>query len=185
MSRNFLIIVLLALVSGCGMREREAALEKREAALRQKEQELVYREQALLLKQQAMTDSLKLVDSLRRDTLSMRDPRVVGTWNIRMVCTQTNCSGSAVGDTQNQVWELLYEGNFLVARSKDGDKLVRVYTGELSNGEIILDAANAGEQEAFSKMQVRLNVISEKSLEGTREIVRDNCRVLYSVKASR
>jgi len=43
-----------------------------------------------------------------------------------MRCTETNCSGSAVGDTKNEQWEIGYQNGGIVAQAFSGNKLVRV-----------------------------------------------------------
>jgi hypothetical protein len=101
-----------------------------------------------------------------------------------MRCTETTCSGSAVGDTKNEQWEISYENNGIVAKAFSENKLVRVYTG--SNNEGIVELSTEPDNPDLSKstrMIVRLQSIKENEISGLREILRpDNCHIIYALE---
>jgi hypothetical protein len=181
----FIAVIFLA---GCGLRERETALEKKEAALLQREQELVLREQSLLLREQSFRDSILLArDTVKPDSLTERDTRIEGAWNVKMTCTETSCPGSAIGDTRSEVWIFSFQDNALLARVMDGEKLVRIYTGKLVDNNIEMEeASSASAAPSDTKMIIRLSVKNDRSMEGQREILRNvNCRILYALQLTR
>jgi hypothetical protein len=100
-----------------------------------------------------------------------------------MRCVETNCSGSAVGDTKIEQWELSYENPGIIAKAYSDNKLVRVYSGS-SNGNA-LELSNTPDNQDPSlaaKMVVRIQEIKENEMQGQREIIRpDNCHTLFAL----
>ena len=133
------------------------------------------KEQELLLKE-AMLDS-----TVHQDSILRFDSTIIGRWSVKMVCKETTCSGSAVGDTKNEQWEITSQGTQYIAKAMSGDQLIRVYSGIYTGNtlELIAELETTSGQPA-AKMVVRLHIVNEKRLEGQREIVRENsCKVLY------
>ena len=67
------------------------------------------------------------------------------------------------------------------------DKLVRVYTGSYDSTNLILseDVANTS-TEPITRLTIRLALTGDNTMEGQREIVRENdCRILYSLQLSK
>ena len=182
-------ILLLSLLffSSCGIREREAALEKREAALAQKEQELIIREQAVVndsLARIAADTATKIIDTTISETPSVQ-LAIAGTWQVRMLCKETSCPGSAVGDTKTETWKIEGDTANVIARVMEGDKLVRVYSGKAADNGIIqlTEATGSSAHPQGTFINVRISAAGPRSLQGTREIIRDNvCRILYDLK---
>jgi hypothetical protein len=100
-----------------------------------------------------------------------------------MVCTETTCPGSAVGDNKTEVWEIAYQDNTLIAKAMVNNQLVRVYSGTATERELTLTA----QQEPASQgtnILVNLLFINETEMEGERKIIRTDgeCRIVYSMK---
>lgn len=172
------------LLSSCGLREREEALQLREKELAQRESLLYQREQALAAREDEITRKTRLADSLAQDTLLRFEPRLIGRWNTKMTCTETTCSGSAVGDVKSEVWELSYEGNRLLARALVKDRVVRVYRGENTvNGIHLVEEVTPADGTTTTRITVTLLLKDDNTLEGQREIMReDDCRILYALQ---
>lgn len=177
--------LMLVALSGCGLREREVELEKKAADLSKKEQELLLKEEMLNQKEKELTEWELRTDSsflgISLDTTGKINPELVGKWNARMVCTETNCEGSAVGDSKTDKWDISYIGNTLVARVLEDRSSARIYTGKLINDVIELVAIKDIRAQG-TRMNVRLQITNTNELKGERTIVRENgCRIVYSL----
>lgn len=178
------ILIILFIAPGCDLRRREEYLQKKEAELNQKEQELLLKEKTLQLKEQELQKTLKTDSSLVTDTTNLYNPAIIGFWLVKMVCTETTCAGSAVGDTKTEQWNISYESNFIIVKAMSDDKLVRTYTGKPAGDVIELTEKLTDDgTQSSTTMIVRARLISSNRMEGTREIVRDNnCKVVYSLQ---
>ena len=187
-------LVMCFITSGCGLGEREQELEKRTNEVNMKEQQLLVKEKSLQLKEQELLKKEKSLDSAYKmnvdslaDTLSVQHPQLAGKWNVTMRCIETTCSGSAVGDTKNEQWDISHQGNIIFAKAFTGDKLVRVYSGsnKASEVELYTEPDNADPSQATT-MIVRLQEINENEIRGQREINRpDKCHIIYSLDLKR
>lgn len=178
----FLIVFLF---SSCDNREQK--LRKKELELAQKEQELLLKEKELEIREQHLAKLPQLRDSLISSEDSvMRNDRLPGKWAVEMKCIETDCEGSAIGDTKNEVWEISYQNNTIIAKAKTHDKLVRVYTGQQKGKSIeLLAEQKAGEVTADARIFVKLKMTSPDKMEGRREIFRSNCKIVYSLNLAR
>ena len=176
--------LLFFLLQSCNLRTREETLQKRETALSVKEQELLLKEKTLQLKEEELASKQRAFDSSSRmlDTAKI-NPAIVGTWAVQMTCTQTNCSGSAVGDTKTETWELSYQKNNIIAKAKVNDDLVRVYSGILTGNALELTETHDASTQPSTKIVVRLQTTSDTKLEGQREITRlnEDCKIVYAM----
>ncbi|HEY9362617.1 MAG TPA: hypothetical protein VIQ00_05115 [Chitinophagaceae bacterium] len=186
-----LLIFCLIILPGCDLRKRENQLEKRTAILNQKEQELLLKEKSLQLKEQELEQREKLVDSTMNifnanDSIKLVDSTLIGTWEVRMRCTETNCSGSAVGDVKTERWVLGYQNQNIITKAYDGNKLVRIYTGKYIGDRIQLTAQNDDIASPSFVMLVTLQKIKENEMTGRREILRqDVCRTIYDLEVKK
>jgi hypothetical protein len=189
MKRLFLITgILLLWATACNDRQREQALENRETALNQREQELVLREKTLQLKEEEWQRREKQPDSLHiADSSKQLIPEIIGTWSVKMTCTETTCTGSAVGDIRNEQWHVNFQDNNIIVKAMTGDQLVRVYTGTYSNHAIeLVNDPNAVASHPTAKMTVRLRLLNNRTMEGQREIIREeNCKIIYAVQMNK
>jgi len=96
----------LITLTGCGLREREDALNKKMSEVAQKEQKLLFQEKTLQLKEEELNQRQRLLDSTSNkitvDSLPVFYPQLPGTWLVKMSCKETTCPGSAVGDTKTE-----------------------------------------------------------------------------------
>lgn len=185
------IVLLFAagvlLFAGCTYKNQERELEQRRAALNEKEQQLVLKEQSLDLREQVLNEREKVIDSttkkIANDSLYLKYPAIPGKWNVKMVCTDTNCPGSAIGDTKNEQWEFAFQDNSVIVSATSNNKLVRVYSGSIQDGSMKLSLSHDFPDSLSSSMTVRLQLISEKEMTGEREIVQSSgCRIIYSLQ---
>lgn len=157
-------------------------MRSKETELKQKERELSARETALTAKAQqtASLDSTIALPTRYNDSLP-------GVWNVQMTCTESSCTGSAVGDSKREEWTFSFEGNRLLARATSGNQLNRVYSGIFTGHTIeLLDERQQDAADQSTRMIVRMYFRSASSLEGQREITRsEGCRVVYSLQAEK
>lgn len=187
MSRIACLLFSVFLFSGCGLQQREEELKKKEAELNQKEQQLLLREKTLQLKEEELAEKQMKYDTLARDSSLLAHPNIPGTWSTKMTCEETTCTGSAVGDTKIEQWIISFESGHIVAKAMADDKLTRVYIGTLNGNAIELNQASQDSSAKQTTMiTVRLTIKDEKTLEGKREIVRNNdCRIVYALEMNK
>ncbi|MEO6683005.1 MAG: hypothetical protein ABIN48_09270 [Ginsengibacter sp.] len=174
-------------LSGCNLRKREIELDKRAAQVDEKEQLLFLKEQSLEFKEQMLNEREKLLDStskkIANDSLYMNYPHLPGSWSVKMICTETNCPGSAVGDTKTEQWEISFHDNAIIATAISNNQLVRVYSGYYTGNSIRLNVQKDSSDSQTAKMQIRLQNIREKEMDGEREIIQaGGCRIVYSLQ---
>jgi hypothetical protein len=181
----FILFCCTLFTTGCGIREREEALEKKENEINQKEQRLLLLEKQLELKENDLAQLQRSLDSTnkRADSLDtgVINTKLVGNWTVTMRCTATTCEGSAVGDTKNEQWEFAYQGTTVIAKASADNKLVRVYSGVFKENSLELTAQHEPEA-PNTKITVKLTPKNDLELDGTREIVRaDVCNIVYAM----
>lgn len=183
-----LLILLFCLIS-----TSFSACDNREQKLRKKEQELVQKEQELLLKEHQLEvreqELLKIkeskIDSNKTGQANSK-AAIAGSWTVKMVCIETDCEGSAIGDVKNEHWQISSENQTVLARATVNQKLVRVYTGEQRKNIIELSAEQtASETSNEAKIFVKLKQLSPEKIEGKREIFREGCRIVYSLELNK
>jgi hypothetical protein len=180
----FLFSLTILFLQSCDLRQREEDLQAKEAKVNQKEQELLLKEKTLQLKENELAKKQQQIDSTAiRDTIAQVNAKLVGTWNVKMTCTETSCTGSAVGDTKIEAWDISYQDKNVLAKAKVNNELVRVYSGTY-NGNILelVEAHDTPTTPSPTKIIVRLRLASDLQMEGQREIERiGDCKILYSV----
>jgi len=182
---SLFLIALFFCTPGCELKQREAELEKREAALNQKEQELIVKEKTLQIKEQELLQREQKMDStLKADTIHQYNPALTGTWQVKMTCTETTCPGSAIGDVKTEQWNISYQASTVVARAMASDKLVRIYTGSFNGSTVeLVEDKTSTVSDTTTKMVVQLRFIDATSMEGQREIIRNNeCKIVYALQ---
>jgi hypothetical protein len=175
------LYILLILISGCSLKEREETIRKKEKELAEKEKELISRENTIALKEAEIAENKESL--IKPDIESARiDSSLTGVWNVKMVCTETTCPGSAIGDTKTEKWHFSYYKNLLVVRAMANNNLIRVYTGSVENNQIKL-IENVNIPSSNSTVQiVRLSERDHNSIKGQRTIIRDDdCTIIYKL----
>lgn len=179
-------VFFLILVCSTSCDNREQKLRKKELELAQKEQELLLKEKELQLReQQLLKETASAEDSIVIDSIG-QNTALIGKWAAKMVCTETDCEGSAIGDTKIEEWEISYQGTTILAKAMANNKLARVYSGK-QVGRIfeLIAENNAAEATPPTKIAVKLKLTSAKKLEGQREIFREGCRIIYSLELNK
>lgn len=177
-------LYILTFLPSCNLQERTSKLEQKEKELEAKEQQLQQRELAIQQKEQAQN---VLKDSLPSDdSLYLVQNNLSGDWNTRMRCTATTCMGSAIGDEKNEKWNISFNNDKVLVQATVANKITRVYVGKIVNDRIEL-ADNIGNNtsETNTKIKVVLTKRGENTLEGEREIVKQDCNILYTLILTR
>lgn len=183
----FFTVLFIFVFSGCNLRKREIEVEKRTAEMNEREQQLTLKEQSLEFRENLLIEREKILDSTSRkianDSLYKKFPQLPGIWNVKMICTETNCPGSAVGDTKTEQWDFTFQDNMIIATAVTNNQLVRVYSGHYTGNNIRLTVQKDSADNQTSKMAVRLQNIKDKEIEGEREIIQSGgCRIVYSLQ---
>lgn len=177
-------LLLYCVLPACTSRKREEELRRKEARLNEREQQLLVREKTLQFQEEEIRARKKQLDSASRaDTALNRDPNLAGNWNVRMTCIETTCPGSAVGDTKTEQWNIGYQNNHVIARAMAGDRLVRVYSGLAGNNTLeLIEHRDSTDLTYDTRMVVRLRLSDANTIEGQREIIRENdCKIVYAL----
>jgi hypothetical protein len=182
---KLILLIGIVFISGCGLRQREMELNKKMQELNVKEQELALKEQSLSIKEEQLNEKEKSLDSTKNvvnDSLFLEHQKLPGTWMVEMLCTETSCPGSAVGDVKNEQWDFKFQNNMVIASAMSNNQLVRVYTGDFLGNTLKL-GVQQDSTDASAKIVVRLQKTKDKEMTGDREITQANgCRILYSLR---
>lgn len=118
------------------------------------------------------------------DSTGVYNAELIGRWAVNMLCIETSCEGSAIGDVKNEQWEVSYEGSALVAKAYNNKEVTRIYKGVVNNDHIELKNIDpTGNAQMLVTLQQRKD---EGTLEGVREIIKaDDCRIRYSIKLAK
>jgi len=193
MKNPALLLLFLLVMASCKDQAHEQQLQKREAELSLREQEMAQRENALTLREQRLLakEQTPPIDTVQQvlpaDTALLRS--LPGTWATRMSCIETDCPGSAIGDSKNEQWEFSVEQNTVRATASANKKIIRVYTGTLQGSELKMNAQHIpNETLPDASFVVQLQAAGERRLEGRREISKpapDNCRIVYALELTK
>ncbi|MDR6809599.1 hypothetical protein J2Y45_006677 [Dyadobacter sp. BE34] len=179
---TLLFLAIVASLQSCGYKEKEVQLTKREQRIAEKELSLMQWEQRLALWEKDLQEKEKKQhQDFDTATDSLNVQPLTGKWIVRMRCTETNCDGSAIGDSKTETWEIAYLNNGIVINAFAGNKLSRIYNGTFR--ETRLEATN-GQPDSESVIRVTLEMNGNK-MEGTREVERANCKILYTLTAEK
>jgi hypothetical protein len=182
---KWILLMGIVFISSCGLRQREMELNKKMQELNVKEQELALKEQSLSIKEEQLNEKEKSLDSTKNvvnDSLFLEHQKLPGTWMVEMLCTETSCPGSAVGDVKNEQWDFKFQNNMVIASAMSNNQLVRVYTGDFLGNTLKL-GVQQDSTDASAKIVVRLQKTKDKEMTGDREITQANgCRILYSLR---
>lgn len=183
---SVILFLFFFFICGCGLKEREEAIQQKEASLAQKEQQLLLWEKSLQLKE----DSINLLMA-RRDSSSFADSiaplpaTLQGEWAAKMICTQTSCPGSAIGDIQTDIWQISAQDSAVVIKSVSKANVSRVYTGNYFKGNTIkvsIPVENPTQAGATTRL-VEITEIRGNKMKGARTVTQPGgCQVIYSLE---
>lgn len=169
----------------CGQRQRDQQNTQLEQKLNEQRQELILKANQLALQEASLNARAKHLDSIQitSDTLTTALPKLAGTWNVNMICSQATCSGSAVGDTKNEQWEISFHGNTIMAEAYSKKVLSRVYVGDYSDGIIQL-TAQMPDSTVDNNFQINVffrPIGDSLVMNGKRSIIRADCQIIYNL----
>lgn len=189
---KFIIILSLVFMwlPSCQIQKREEQLKQKESELRLWEQKLLLKEDSLRIKAAELAKNENLLDTTKIntiDSLSALHSNVAGMWNVSMKCIEATCSGSAVGDTKKEQWQITIENNTIIAKAMSDNKLLRIYSGSFVGNAFELSAQQENvPAQLGAKMFVRLQQNAENEMSGQREISRpEDCRIVYALELNR
>ncbi|SDD46205.1 hypothetical protein [Niabella drilacis] len=191
MKRPLIIgIILLGLnFCSCGFEERRKQLDEREQALKARETAVMLKEKALKLLEDSLKLNIARIDSVSNLPAEQSVPlpdSLAGNWNVTMVCTQTNCSGFAVGDIRKETWLIAGNETTVTVRAMQGDKLIRIYTGTFTGTDLKLSTPESETAQPSASMKVALKVEQRNKLSGQRLITQpDGCETIFKADMDR
>lgn len=185
MQKNTLILLFIIpfFFIGCDNKEKENNLIF-------KEKQLLEKEKLFAQKESEYQALLKMRDSIfaKKDSVKITiwPTEIAGSWNGKVICTESTCSEYVIGDQRTDIWEFDHDSTQLVAKIINNNNLVRVYSGKFESNEIKLNFKTDSTAKKKVEMNILLNDISDNKIKGTRTIVVDNnCLAKFSVELTR
>ena len=182
------IVMGFVMITGCDYQRRNEALDKKMNELNQREAVLSLKEQQMEIKEQQINEKEKILDSTAHvinDSLLRSHKKTEGAWRVDMICTQTNCPGSAVGDVKTERWNITVEGRNVLVNVKNNRALSKSYSGAF-DGNLITLTADQDTTEVNATIEVHLQQATDKEMEGDRVVTQaSGCQILYSLRLKR
>jgi uncharacterized protein (DUF3084 family) len=186
-------LACLSFFCACNYNDRKLQLDERENEIREKEKKLVNFQRDLYLKEDELNKrerKLDSVENLRKEEDSISSAQIdtlatqslSGAWSVEMECTQSTCANSAVGDTQRETWNLAINKNRVLVEAVSSNNVARFYKGSLEQNTINLDEAIPKTGSSGTTILIRLTISDPNYMQGDRELIREDCRVTYSLK---
>lgn len=174
---KFLLVLFLGFtlsLTSCTDQEKDDQLKKREEILLMKEQEFSAKEQDYA-SLKSLRDSLEhSPDTIINTTIPAN---ILGKYNGKMICTDSNCSEHVVGDLRNDIWEVTADGVKIMNKS-GGEKL---YNAKHSGSDIILISENNSTSTTQSVITLQLPTENTTRIKGSREFTNNGCNSKFSV----
>lgn len=149
--------------------------------LKQRELTLLNKEKEFAAKQKDYEGLKVMRDSLQSlsDTIivAQMPDKILGRWNGKMICTESNCSEYVIGDLRNDIWE--FKKDSVKITNKSGGE--RMYSSQISGSEIKLNSANDPLKTNKTEIIIQFPAENSDRMKGNREIVRENCTSKFSV----
>lgn len=189
MKKIFALLLMILCITGCGLEDRKKELDERELRIAERERLVILKEKEL----QLLGDSLKRNIAVRDSSLLLPDSSSLplpdslsGAWDVTMLCTKTNCTGFAVGDTRKETWLFIKRDDAVSVRAMQGEKLIRVYVGTFKRDGFQLSVPLTATDSLSSSMTVSLKLEGIKKLSGERVIRQaDGCSSFFKVDVTR
>lgn len=168
---TILFLSCFLFITSCDNPEKENQLNQRESELLTREQELVAKQQEFA-KLEALRDSIEnLTDSANFTKIP---DAIIGKYNGKMICTESDCSENVLGDQRNDIWEISADG-VKITNKTGGEKF---YNGEYSNMEIKL---KSDQNASSSQITLQMPEPLATRIKGIRELKRENCISKFSI----
>ncbi|MBS1739683.1 MAG: hypothetical protein JST88_03975 [Bacteroidetes bacterium] len=177
---------ILVSLYGCQFDDHTNTLKIKEAELNKREQQIILRERDVLAREEKLKTWEREVDStqLINHAINMDTELLVGVWSVKMLCIETSCLGSAIGDVKSERWTISYQNGEVLAEAYAQKKLIRVYKGAFLNGVLKLSDYR---EDSGTQIDVELTMdgkISSK-MKGTRIIQQPSCKIVYNLEMER
>lgn len=178
----FICIILLSILHSCTDSAKEKSLEKREQDLltKQKEFDLKKQDYQQLI---IMRDSIKnnAVDA-EIELLTFLPESILGNWNGKMVCKESNCPDNVIGDQRNDRWE--FTANSLKIINNSGGE--RIFIPVITDSEIKFTSEESTTVSQKTEIVFNLNDFKNNRLKGSREILgKNDCIAKFTVDLER
>jgi hypothetical protein len=151
---------------------------KKNIELTAREQKLSEREKEFSLKESDYQNLLKMRDSLfaKRDTtnIAVIPENILGKWNGKMICTESNCPENMIGDVRTDTWEFSSSGSNVSAKVTNKAGNVRIYTGNYNGSELRLSYRSDSSSIKKTKINIPLNGIQNNQIKGIRQVIGEN-----------
>lgn len=172
--------MLLFFSLGCSNQE-DRDNQKTSTQLEQLRDSLLTKERELTLKEQALTKREQALDSTStRDSVGIINSDLMGKWQVKMTCVETNCEGSAIGDVRTENWNISYQNDVAIVEALSNGKVQRLYTGLYNGKELQLVSSSAPSETTIA---ILLTPQSEISMRGRREITQaGGCKIFYRLE---
>lgn len=173
-----LIICSLLILHSCNNPEKELQLKERESALLVKEKAFELKKQeyeTLIANRDSIAKLETAIDTVQINTLIPSE--IIGKYNGKMICTETDCTEHVIGDQRNDQWEFTENGVKII--NKSGGETF--YRGIYSNSEIKLKSEKDNPNSTVSEITLQIPDNFGNRLKGTRELKRENCISKFSV----
>lgn len=173
----FLSFTLMLISCNDQDQDKEEQLKKREEVLLTKEKEFSAKEkdyESLI----AMRDSLqKHVYTMDTVVVSKIPENIIGKYNGKMICTESNCSEHVIGDSRSDIWEVSQEG-VKITNKNGGEK---IYQATYSSTEIKLTSELNSTTSTQSVITLQIPIENTTRIKGMREFTGNNCNAKFSV----
>jgi len=189
MKKKIALLIIVLSIYGCGLEDRKKELDERESRIAVRERLVILKEKELQLFEDSLKRNIAIRDSslLLTDSSSLPLPdSLSGAWDVSMLCTKTNCSGFAVGDTRKETWLFVKRDEAVSVRAMQGEKLIRVYVGTFQGDGFQLSVPPTATDSLSSSMTVNLKLEGINKLSGERVIRQaDGCSSFFKVDVTR
>ena len=177
---SIIFFIILLMFTSCTYSEKEKKLQERENSLMLKEKEFAAKEDEYrnLI---AMRDSItQQADSVVVNNLPAN---ILGKWNGKMVCTESNCPEHAIGDQRTDIWEFSENGKTVLAKVTDRSGNLKVYSGNYSNSELNLQSKEDSTSTRKTEINLIWNNLQANSLKGIRKVsANNNCVAKFTLE---
>ena len=177
---KFLLTFFLAftlMLTSCTDEGKEDQLKKREEILLNKEKEFSAKEkdyQALTAMRDSLEQSIYTIDTV---VVTKIPESIIGKYNGKMICTESNCTEHVIGDSRNDIWEV--SQNEVKIINKSGSE--KIYQPNYSGSEIKLTSELNLTTPTQSIITLQVPLETSTRIKGIREFTGNNCIAKFSV----
>lgn len=187
-----IFISITILLNSCGKTDEEIALEKKRIQDSIEKVIESAKETAVEEAQQKAESEKRLAEQAEweRKNKKFNVEDLVGTWNVKMSCINSNCQGTNVGDIRSETWYINYEGGRIIVKVSGNSTTNTLYTGTF-DGKILklhYDLIKTGlfKDKTVSVIDATLRMDSPNELIGKRKVLNDGpCNIDYNISLTK